>query len=395
MGICESTNNSTINSNDNNRNNQISFRCYYNVENINEKINIIFMSKKNDIKSKIKILNGNKKEKLIEYKKFNKIGINTIDFITKGKLTDMSDMFFCCSSLIKIEFISIDTSKVNNMSYMFYSCSSLEYLDLSCFDTSNVEDMGGMFDDCYKLKEIKGINNIYTPKVTDMWEMFNYCKSLEYLDLSNFDTSNVKNMKYMFHGCSKLKEIKGTNNFNTSKVTDMYGMFDGCKSLEYLDISSFDTSNVEDMAYIFAECSKLKKIKGINNLNNSKDKNKTYILKGCDELDYSNINLYDIFGYKIRKDNHKLISEKEKKEKKESIIAVMFFIPDQNIHYSISCKDSDPFSKIESKLFEEFPELKSKNIYYLAKGNKVDKTATLEQNKIKNGDTILINYIDD
>ena len=73
----------------------------------------------------------------------------------------------------------------------------------------------------------------------------------------------------------------------------------------------------------------------------------------------------------------------------------MFFIPDQNIHYPISCQDSDSFSKIESKLFEEFPELKSKNIYYLAKGNKVDKTATLRQNKIENGDTILINYIDD
>ena len=200
MGICESTNNSIINSNDNNRNNQISFRCYYNVETINKEIKIIDISEKSDIKSKIKILNGNKKEKLIEYKKFNKIGINTIDFIIQGKLTDMSYMFFHCHSF-KIEFISIDTSEVNNMSSMFRFCSSLEYLDLSCFDTSNVEDMNCMFDDCNKLKEIKGINNIYTPKVTDMWEMFNYCKSLEYLDLSNFDTSNVKNMKYMFHRC--------------------------------------------------------------------------------------------------------------------------------------------------------------------------------------------------
>ena len=73
----------------------------------------------------------------------------------------------------------------------------------------------------------------------------------------------------------------------------------------------------------------------------------------------------------------------------------MFYIPEQNIHFPIPCNDSYSFSKIESKLFEEFPELKSKNIYYLAKGNKVDKTATLEQNKIENSDTILINYIDD
>ena len=41
---------------------------------INNKIN-------KEIKSKIKILNDNKKEELIFTKKFNKTGINTIDFI--------------------------------------------------------------------------------------------------------------------------------------------------------------------------------------------------------------------------------------------------------------------------------------------------------------------------
>ena len=73
----------------------------------------------------------------------------------------------------------------------------------------------------------------------------------------------------------------------------------------------------------------------------------------------------------------------------------MFFIPEQNIHYPIPCNESDSFSKIELKFFKEFPELKSKNIYYLANGNTVNKTLTLKENKIKNGNTILINYIDD
>ena len=73
----------------------------------------------------------------------------------------------------------------------------------------------------------------------------------------------------------------------------------------------------------------------------------------------------------------------------------MFFISEQNIHHPIPCNDSDSFSKIEFKLFEEFPELKSKNIYYLANGNTLDKTSTLKQNKIKNGDTILVQLIDD
>ena len=38
--------------------------------------------------------------------------------------------------------------------------------------------------------------------------MFQECDELEYLDLSNFDTSNVTNMSYMFNECNKLKQIE-------------------------------------------------------------------------------------------------------------------------------------------------------------------------------------------
>ena len=49
----------------------------------------------------------------------------------------------------------------------------------------------------------------------------------------------------MFGHCLKLKEIKGINNFNTSKVKNMKYMFSECKELEYIDLSNFNTSNVE------------------------------------------------------------------------------------------------------------------------------------------------------
>ena len=56
-----------------------------------------------------------------------------------------------------------------------------------------------MFNKCKKLKEIKGLNNFITNKVIDMTGMFSFCDELEYLDLTNFDTSNVENMKSMFY----------------------------------------------------------------------------------------------------------------------------------------------------------------------------------------------------
>ena len=76
-----------------------------------------------------------------------------------------------------------------------------------------------------------------------MGAMFQECNELEYLDLSNFDTSNVIDMGNMFFGCHKLKEIKGINNFNTNKVTNMNGMFQDCNELEYLILYKFNNSN--------------------------------------------------------------------------------------------------------------------------------------------------------
>ena len=40
----------------------------------------------------------------------------------------------------------------------------------------------------------------------------------------------------------------------------MTSLFDGCTSLEELDLSDFDTSNVTDMICMFHSCIALKKI---------------------------------------------------------------------------------------------------------------------------------------
>ena len=51
-----------------------------------------------------------------------------------------------------------------------------------------------------------------------MTGMFRLCIELEYLDLSSFDTSNVTDMSGMFNRCYELKEVKGINKFIQIKL---------------------------------------------------------------------------------------------------------------------------------------------------------------------------------
>ena len=75
----------------------------------------------------------------------------------------------------------------------------------------------------------------------------------------------------------------------------------------------------------------------------------------------------------------------------EKVFAINFISTDEKINYPMACLSSEKFEKVEERLYQEFPELRQKNIYFMANGNIIDKSASLEQNKIKKGNIILIN----
>jgi len=194
----------------------------------------------------------------------NIISLDLSNFDSRN-ITNMKCMLSGCQKLKEIKGLNhLITNKVTSMKAMFQNCHEITFLDLSNFDTSNVTNMSFMFTGCNSLKEIKGINKLITNKVIEMEGMFLYCKELEYLDLSDFDTSNATSMKNMFSKCYKLKEIKGINKFITKKVNDLSSMFNQCKTIERLDLSSFEISNVKDMSNMFSECNSLKELNLMN-----------------------------------------------------------------------------------------------------------------------------------
>ena len=113
---------------------------------------------------------------------------------------------------------------------------------------------------------------------------------------------------------------------------------------------------------------------------------------------------YEQFEKRVKDIDSKLSSyaSKNKEEDDDSLLsnssniifAVIFMSTDHTIIYPITCKNSDIFSKLEEKLYVEYPDLKNKNIYFISNGEIINRTVTVKKNRIKNGNTILIKEIE-
>ena len=78
------------------------------------------------------------------------------------------------------------------------------------------------------------------------------------------------------------------------------------------------------------------------------------------------------------------------KSSNEKIISLIFISNDENIHYSLACKNTDNFSEIESLLYNKYPDYKNLNKSFILNGNKIDITKNLIYNNIKNSDIITL-----
>ena len=127
------------------------------------------------------------------------------------------------------------------------------------------------------------------------------------IDVSSFDTSAVENMYDMFSNTHKLTSLD-LSSFDTRNVTDMRGMFKDSHTLETLNLSNFDTSKVEDMNNMFRDAKSLENITFGPKFNTSKVTsmasmfNDTPKLKSLDLSNFDTSNVTDMnsmFNYTL------------------------------------------------------------------------------------------------
>lgn len=150
---------------------------------------------------------------------------------------DSSFMFFCILECRSYTFNNFDTSLVNNMMGMFAGEDMISFFSNKLQTANNAQ----------KLSTDEKIHET----ADEGYEA--YLPLIGKLDLSNWNTENVTNMYGMFHCCISLNDLN-LQGWNTSKVTDMGGMFTLrwlVSAMENLDLSSFDTSSVQNYAQMF------------------------------------------------------------------------------------------------------------------------------------------------
>lgn len=164
-------------------------------------------------------------------------------------ITDMSYMFSNCDSICIgnnnndtnfegntiIKFISSITkyNKIINMESMFENCTQFiirknsgitigaPEVNLTSFVVDNVTDMSNMFKNCFTISSI-GVGTVPPPN--------------QVLDISGWNTSNVKNFSNMFYGDKYLTKITGT--IDMKSCTSYDNMFYNCTKLRGVQINN-------------------------------------------------------------------------------------------------------------------------------------------------------------
>ncbi|MFT8756531.1 BspA family leucine-rich repeat surface protein [Leuconostoc pseudomesenteroides] len=167
---------------------------------------------------------------------------------------NMNYIFSGTSALATLNLTNFKTTNVSNMIYMFQS-TGLTSLDLSDWDTTKVAGFIGMFKNASKLTELNlsnwGVGSIAVN--INMSYMFQNA-SLTELDLSSWDVTKVKSFSYMFQNANKLTSLNlsGWGISRTVSDVNMSYMFYNTVVLNNLNLTNFKTTNVTNMSYMFA-----------------------------------------------------------------------------------------------------------------------------------------------
>ena len=196
-----------------------------------------------------------------------------------------------------------------------------------------------------------------------------------------------------------------------SEEKDLFNIFEQNKRQVLFDYKTFDEKKEKELNEILTKLKKdLEKEKEINNIlyfkiNELKKELKYKEEEIIKEKREKNDLINKIKNFSVNNKIVELFEKLEEKEneikelkqilpfeysKKEKIFPVTFLSSNDNIHYSMICKNTDKFQRLEMAFYEKFPEYKMRNNIFLTHNKIIDKYNNLENNMISDNDIIVI-----
>lgn len=232
-------------------------------------------------------------------------------YINGKKIDDFSNTFMQCSNLIYADFSNILTEGLTHRTLnTFNRCSNLQTVVLP--KNLDLEYTANMFDGCSNLTNIVNIDSMIMKHCLHATWMFSGCSKLGNIDVSDWEM-NMRNLAGwscagIFNGCSSMTYFD-VSKWNTSTWTALNSMFAGT-SIESIDLSgwvsaknSYDGKNhTLNLRSMFSGCSKLKQVIGLEKILDSSVNDVTSLFKDCKSLtdisclancDFSNVTSID------------------------------------------------------------------------------------------------------
>lgn len=189
-----------------------------------------------------------------------------IENINTSNITDFS-YFYRNSDWFS--YPQIDTSNGINMQGMFRGARCSNLVD---YNTSKVKDMSDMFHGCYNFTQLP---NFDVSEVINAENMFGGCYNLPILDFQYWNFASLKNATGMFE-YTNIMDIK---NLNIGGLENASSMFSSCYSL--INVSFLNTNNLKNMCWMFDDCYNLKEI---SNLDTHNVVNMRFSFSSCNNL---------------------------------------------------------------------------------------------------------------
>ena len=160
-----------------------------------------------------------------------------------------SGISFRGSTWNSVPFNLVGGTNRNSFDAVFAEMPNITTIDVSNVDFSKAIYITNLFMSDQNLREIKGLETLNFANAITVQSIFQNCNNLGSIDISKWNISKARNISWLF-AYSNFDTIN-IEFSNTSSLSDLGGSFSYLNCENIIGLNSWDTSNIQTLAYTF------------------------------------------------------------------------------------------------------------------------------------------------